>query len=621
MGECFLHNLSRGINPQLYTFSQERDEVTNFLNNVTYDPADYTTTQINNYVTTTSANWPEGITITMKSAGSLTVIDGYTGNLITEQVAAGNKTIYNCTPGVISYFTLTNSNGAIVQEGYIKPTGTCRMIRMPNVDNIRDLGGWDCDGGKIKYGKLFRGGEMYGYLTEEGKQQALQMMGILKEIDLRFTEDLNGRTESGFGPTVDMLHVDMTWGSLEFQKTSGHIKAILDPLFDYVLADKPTYFHCSAGADRTGVVALLVEGILGVSQSDIDKDYELTCFFTGLGNNARSRERTVWTREITYINTFAGTTFQEKIMNLLLASGITLEKINAFREAMIDGSPATLTASLANYNITKTLTDITVGNVATTAKQYQPFVTTITPSDGKVMGNIKVTMGGLDVTEAAFRGTEDILRRSITKSLAQCSSSNSRVYVIDGQSYVTTLTANNGYAINSVAITMGGIDVSAYYKDGLISIPEVTGDIIITATTSKQEAEIVNLIDTIGISANTRLSTSSGVNKPHAGWATIGANMNAASLIHLVDGDILRIKGVSIPTASDGAYTSVVRYNADGTFFSAAYLWEGCSFNAITFHNTANGIIATCQADNYIRLSLPCADASAVVMTINQEIP
>lgn len=621
MGECFLHNLSRGINPQLYTFSQERDEVANFLNNVTYNPADYTTTQINNYVTTTSANWPEGITITMKSAGSLTVIDGYTGNLITEQVAAGNKTIYNCTPGVISYFTLTNSNGAIVQEGYIKPTGTCRMIRMPNVDNIRDLGGWACDGGKIKYGKLFRGGEMYGYLTEEGKQQALQMMGILKEIDLRFTEDLNGRTESGFGPAVDMLHVDMTWGSLEFQKTSGHIKAILDPLFDYVLADKPTYFHCSAGADRTGVVALLIEGILGVSQSDIDKDYELTCFFTGLGNNARSRERTAWTREITYINTFAGTTFQEKIMNLLLASGITLEKINAFREAMIDGSPTTLTASLANYNITKTLTDITVGNVATTAKQYQPFVTTITPSDGKVMGNIKVTMGGLDITEAAFRGTEDILRRSITKSLTQCSSSNPRVYVIDGQSYVTTLTANNGYAINNVVITMGGIDVSAYYKDGIISIPEVTGDIIITATTSKQEAEIVNLIDTIGISANTRLSTGSGTNKPHAGWATMGANMDAASLIHLHAGDTLRIKGVSIPAASDGAYTSVVRYNADGTFFSAAYLWEGCSFNAITFHNTANGIIATCQADNYIRLSLPCADASAVVMTINQEIP
>ena len=75
---------------------------------------------------------------------------------------------------------------------------------------------------------------------------------------------------------------------------------------------------------------------------------------------------------------------------------------------------------------------------------------------------------------------------------------------------------------------------------------------------------------------------------------TIGANMDAASLIHLVAGDTLRVKGVNIPDASDGAYTSVVKYNADGTYFSAAYLWEGCSFNTINFHNDANGIVAMC---------------------------
>lgn len=628
MGECFLYNLrGGGINLQLYTFTQERVEVTNFLSNVTYDPTDYTTTQINNYVTTTGANWPEGITINMKSAGTLTVIDGYTGNLIIEQVAAGNKTIYNCTPGVISYFVLTGSDGTIIQEGYIKPTGTCRMIRMPNADNVRDLGGWACDGGKVKYGKLFRGGEMYGYLTEEGKRQALQMMGILKEIDLRFSEDLNGRTESGFGPTVDMLHVDMTWGGLEFQKTSGHIKAILDPLFDYVLAGKPTYFHCSAGADRTGVIALLVEGILGVSQSDCDKDYELTCFFTGLGDNARSREKTAWTREITYINKFAGTTFQEKIMNLLLSCGITLEKINAFRAAMIDGSPTTLTASLADYNITKTLTNVSVSNAATTVKQYQPFVTNIAPIDGKVMGNIKVTMGGVDITEAAFKGTAEVLHRNVTKSLTNCSSSNPRAYVIDGQSYVTTLSANSGYTINSVVITMGGTDISEYYKDGIISIPEVTGDIAITATTSGEETEIVNLIDTIGISANTRLSTGSGNNKPQNGWATMGANMDAASLIHITSGDTLRIKGVSLPAASDGSYTAVVEYSASATTTFATYIWDGCTVHGTTYKNTTDGIIATHQADSYggytekyMRLSLPCTDASAVIMTINQEI-
>ena len=104
----------------------------------------------------------------MQSAGTLTIVDGYTGNSVSQPVSAGAITVYNCTPGATSKFVLTDSGGNIVQQGLIKPTGTCRMINMLNVDNVRDLGGWSCDGGTVKYGKLFRGGEMYGYLTDDG---------------------------------------------------------------------------------------------------------------------------------------------------------------------------------------------------------------------------------------------------------------------------------------------------------------------------------------------------------------------------------------------------------------------------------------------------------------------
>ena len=50
--------------------------------------------------------------------------------------------------------------------------------------------------------------------------------------------------------------------------------------------------------------------------------------------------------------------------HLLEATGITIEKINAFRAAMIDGTPETVTADIATYSITKTLTDVTVSNGA-----------------------------------------------------------------------------------------------------------------------------------------------------------------------------------------------------------------------------------------------------------------
>lgn len=586
MGDA-VRGITTGAPTEVYTFDQRRDEVKRFLQNVIYDPSDYTTSQIPNYVTTPSSNRPVGATITMKSAGTLTVVDGYTGNSVTKNVEAGAVTIYNCTPGAVSKFVLLGADDNIIQQGIIKPTGDCRMIYMTNVDNVRDLGGWSCDGGTVKYGLLFRGGEVYGYLTNDGKQQALDMLGILKEIDLRFASDLNGRTESGFGPTVDMLWVDMTWNDLSYQKSSGNIKAIFDPLFDYVIANKPTYFHCSAGADRTGVVALLCEAILGVSQSDCDKDYEITSFYSGASTDAEARRRneTPWTREINYLNTYAGTTFRDKAVNFMVSCGITIEKINAFRAAMIDGTPATVMADINTYTVEKTLTDVTIDNSAVSAKQYQPYTAKIAPVGGKTIGNVRVTMGGADITTSVFKGTTEMLRRLVTKNLTQCASSNTRVYAIDGQSYVTTLTANTGYGIDSVTILMGGVDVSIYYKDGIISIPEVTGDIVITATAVAQAPAYTNLLDTaidmdgnvIGhtpMYQNMRYNSSSGA--PVANQGT-----NITGLLPIKNGDIVRIR---FKGSSDISYQSIKFFKSDRTQVKVGY---------VSFYNINNGHAGT----------------------------
>lgn len=634
-GKTLKVDISEGIENETYTFDQRRTEVANFLDNVTYDPSDYSSSQIANYVTSASSNHPVGVTINMKTAGTLTVVDGYTGRTVSKAVGAGDVTIYNCTPGASSKFVLTNADGSIVQNGVIKPTGACRMIHMTNVDNIRDLGGWACDGGVVKYGKLFRGGEMYGFLTDDGKQQALDMLGIMKEIDLRFAEDLNGRTESGFGPTVDMLWVDMTWNALTYQKSSGNIKAIFDPLFDYVIAGKPTYFHCSAGADRTGVVALICEAILGVSQSDCDKDYELTNFYTGVGTDAdaRRRDEAVWTREITYLNTYSGATFREKTMNFLLSCGITLEKINAFRSAMIDGTPTALTADIASYTITKTLNGVTVDNSAASAKQYQPFTTKVTPANGKAIGTIKVMMGGVDITDSVFTGTSDVLRRSVTKNLTECLSSNTRAAVIDGQSYVTTLTANSGFTINSVTITMGGVDVSTYYKDGIISIPEVTGDIVITATAVTSAPaytnQLVNAIDmsgnTIGKTAmytNKRYNSSSGAPVDYTGTLITG-------LIPCAAGDTVRIRWTG---KNDDSYQMLKTFNANRVqcntgYCSFANMSNGSLGATLIQKDLAHGVFdfklgasGPFNGVAYIAIVLYESDINNVIVTVNEEI-
>ncbi len=630
-----ISGISTGAETETYTFDQRRTEVANYINNVTYDPSDYTTSQIASYVTTTSANYPIGIAINLKSAGTLTIVDGYTGRTLTKAVSAGYYSVYNCTPNAESKFVLVNASGEIVQNGIIKPTGAERMICIPNVDNVRDLGGWACDGGIVKYGMLFRGGEVYNHLTDDSKQMCLDFLGIEKELNLVFTTDLGGRTVSGFGNTVDMLHVDMTWNALSWQKENGNIKAIFDPLFDFIIADKPTYFHCSAGADRTGVVALICEAVLGVSQSDMDKDYELTCFYTGADTdeNARRRNETIWTREIDYINTFSGDTFRDRTVNLLLQCGITIDKINAFRAACIDGTPETLTASVSTFSVTNTLTDVTNSNSATTATQYQPYTANIAPTADKVIDSIKVTMGGVDVTSQVFSGTTDVLRRSITQTLTACESSNTRAYVIDGQSYVTTLTAITGYAMDSVTITMGGVDVSTFYKDGIISIPEVTGDIVITATAVTQAPaytnQLENAIDLNGnvigkawMATNSRYNSSSGDPVTLSGY-------NITGLIPYKYGDTIRIRWSG---STDGTYQSVKGFGSSRTQISTGYLsftniWKDGSTQAtVTRVDAANGILDFVITNSvyanvsYLAIVLQETDINNVIITVNEEI-
>ena len=58
-----------------------------------------------------------------------------------------------------------------------------------------------------------------------------------------------------------------------------------------VLSDEdnyPIYFHCNAGADRTGTVAFLINGVLGVPYKDLTRDFELTSFSSS-GNRYRSK--------------------------------------------------------------------------------------------------------------------------------------------------------------------------------------------------------------------------------------------------------------------------------------------------------------------------------------------
>lgn len=234
------------------------------------------------------------------------------------------------------------------------------------------------------------------------------------------------------------------WYSLD-DKTTW--KEILDCVITAVTHNEPVYFHCSAGADRTGTVACILEAILGLSQGDIDKDYELTCFSTGTGTdaNARRRNETDWKNLIAAINGHSGASFRDKAVNFATSCGIPISRINAFRAAMSTGTPEVLTG-----------------------------------------------------------GTH-----TITNALTHVTTSNSAVSVEDQASYTAVLTPETDYAIKTVTITMGGADISSCYENGVITIPNVTGDVVITAVAAATVYADIELYRTDGVALNKKYSGTS----------------------------------------------------------------------------------------------------------------
>lgn len=79
---------------------------------------------------------------------------------------------------------------------------------------------------------------------------------------------------------------------------------------------------------------------------------------------------------------------------------------------------------------------------------------------------------------------------TITNTLTNVTNENANTQVLGNSSYVATLTANSGYAIDSVTVTMGGVDItSSNYADGVINISNVSGNIEIIASAIEQVSE------------------------------------------------------------------------------------------------------------------------------------
>ena len=171
---------------------------------------------------------------------------------------------------------------------------TCRSLTGEEdgrgIYNVRDLGGYMTESGKrVKQGLVFRGGEIttmtssghYNTITEVAKKAFREDMGMVGgiELDLRGTSDIGDNYKAcGFAENGDIEYVMHAIKS--YEQTFTNTRSEVAPIFEILKnADtKPVYFHCFGGADRTGTIGFLLNGLLGVSYEDLVIDFELTSY-------------------------------------------------------------------------------------------------------------------------------------------------------------------------------------------------------------------------------------------------------------------------------------------------------------------------------------------------------
>ena len=176
-----------------------------------------------------------------------------------------------------------------------------RHIAFEACFNFRDLGGYENDEGRrVRWNVLYRSDTLHRLTPADVEQ--FDALGLRTVIDLRSVTEVDdhGRLASTSGhlewhhvPMLDNVKLEprdpseiATATSLTNTPTpgEGYLRIVeefggsLALVFQLLSGDDalPTVFHCTAGKDRTGIVAALLLELLGVPDDVIAADYVLT---------------------------------------------------------------------------------------------------------------------------------------------------------------------------------------------------------------------------------------------------------------------------------------------------------------------------------------------------------
>ena len=217
-----------------------------------------------------------------------------------------------------------------------------RNLEVDGFTNCRDMGGRVTeDGYTIKQGLVYRTcGNKFDYkttITEKGRREMLDHWKVKTEINVADSDQHDVKLEGTVVKDYFMNYAQVSPKTKHhFGRNTESVKNIFKCLADE--ENLPVFYHCRIGTDRTGLAAILIYGLLGLSENEIFQDY----LFSNFGNITQKRyigEKGGEDNILNYIEqieAMPGETFKNKVYNTLLSIGLSAETMAQVIKNLLD---------------------------------------------------------------------------------------------------------------------------------------------------------------------------------------------------------------------------------------------------------------------------------------------
>ena len=266
--------------------------------------------------------------------------------------------VYNLLPNTTYYYKVTHvlSDGSIVEAksgSFATSNETFRLLYIEGTQNVRDLGGWTgLNGKKVKYGKIIRGAALS---DSSGSNLIVTGKGRLSLAELKIQAELNlGAIDNETSIAANCAYKKIGYNNYAGAITGEAYRAQFKEALEWIVScldgtltqaglytvERSVYMHCQGGCDRTGTLSFQLLGLLGVSESDLAKEYELSSFsdvgFGRLRTTTKAVDTYDYVGMVEAIKAYSGTTITDKFYNFAIDCGISADTITAFRNLMLE---------------------------------------------------------------------------------------------------------------------------------------------------------------------------------------------------------------------------------------------------------------------------------------------